>query len=153
MAAPVGPKISPFSSAGVCARVRAERVTGVLGEDRVHPVPERLVDDRLVLAGIGRALVHRLPEVDPVVEQLVEVALVDELAALRPHALAPQLPRQHRRRADPDEALEDPAHDRGVGLVHHQLAVLDVVAERHVAAHPHALLRARPRSCRGCARR
>ena len=26
MAAPVGPKISPFKSAGVCARVRADRV-------------------------------------------------------------------------------------------------------------------------------
>ena len=40
-----------------------------------------------VLAGVRRALVHRLAEVDPVVQQLVEVALVDELAAPGAHAL------------------------------------------------------------------
>ena len=61
-----------------------------------------------VLARIARALVHRLAEVDPVVEQLVEVALVDRPAALAcVTPSASQLPRQHRRRADPDEPLED----------------------------------------------
>ena len=53
----------------------------------MHLVPERLVDDRLVLAGIGRALVDGLADVDPVVEQLVEIALVDRLAALVGDAL------------------------------------------------------------------
>ena len=81
IAAPVGPKISPFSSAGVCARVPAGPGARALLQDGVHLVPELLVDDRLVLAGIGRALVHRLAEVDAVVQQLVEVALVDQLAA------------------------------------------------------------------------
>ena len=94
IARPVGPKIRPFSRAGVCARVWAARLSRALAEDGVHLVPEGAVDDRLVLAGIGRALVHGLADVDPVVEQLVEVALVDQLAALaasrpRPEARAP----------------------------------------------------------------
>ena len=38
------------------------------------------------------------------------------------------------------EALEDAADDRRFGLVDDQLPVLDVVAERRPAAHPHALL-------------
>ena len=53
-----------------------------LGEDGVDLVPQRLTDDRFVLAGIGRALVHGLADVDPVVQQLVDVALVDQLAVL-----------------------------------------------------------------------
>ena len=85
-----------------------------------------------------------MPEVGLVVQQLIEVALVDELAALGAHALGSQLPRQHRRRADPDEPLEDAAHDCGVGVDHHELPVLYLVAERHVAAHEHALPPRRP---------
>ena len=38
------------------------------------------------------------------------------------------------------ETFENHPNGRGLGLVHDQLAVLDVVAERHEAAHPHALL-------------
>ena len=52
----------------------------VLGEDRVHLVPGRSVDDRLVLAGMLRPLVYGLAEVDAVVEDFVECALVDRLA-------------------------------------------------------------------------
>ena len=72
----------------------------VLGEDRVHLVPEVLGDDRRVLARIGGALVDREPEVGAVAEALVEVALVDRPALGGQHALGPQLLRQHRRRAD-----------------------------------------------------
>ena len=52
-----------------------------LAEDRMHPIPEGAIDDGLVLARIGGALVHGLTYVDSVVQQLVEVALVDQLAA------------------------------------------------------------------------
>ena len=65
---------------------------GVLGEDRVHLVPEILADDRRVLARVRRALVHRQPEVGPVVQQVVERALVERLAAWarpRPRPAAP----------------------------------------------------------------
>jgi hypothetical protein len=39
-----------------------------------------------------------------------------------------------------DEAGKDPPYQRGLGVVHHQLPLAHVVAERHVAAHPHAAL-------------
>ncbi len=64
-------------------RLRSRRVAasdGVLGEDGVHLVPDRAVDDRLMLAGVARALVHRLAEVNAVVQDLVDRALVDRLA-------------------------------------------------------------------------
>ena len=99
----------------------------------------RAVDDRLVLAGIGGALVHRLADIDPVVEELVDVALVDQLAPLGPDILGPQRADQLGGRAELDEPLEDHPDGRGLGLVDDQLAVLDLVAERDEAAHPHAL--------------
>ena len=64
-------------------RLRARAVGAsdrVLGEDGVDLVPGRSIDDRLVLAGIARPLVHRLAEVDAVVQDLVDRALVDRLA-------------------------------------------------------------------------
>ena len=133
-------------------RLRARAVGAsdrVLGEDGVDLVPGRSIDDRLVLAGIGRALVHRLAEVDAVVEDLVDRALVDRLARpvlavlrrprFRRVAGAAQLLRQLRRRADAQEPLEDQPDELGLLLVHDQLAVAHVVAERRRAAHPHAL--------------
>src|SRR5690606_31052895 len=49
-------------------------------QDAVHLVPKGLIDDGLVLAGIGRALVDGFAEVHPVVDQFVEEALVDRLS-------------------------------------------------------------------------
>ena len=97
MALPVGPKISPLSSAGVWARVWQRACAGSR-QDGVHPVPQPAIDNGLVLARIGRALVHRLADIDPVVEQLVDVALVDQLALLAPDIFGPQ--RAHRSVAD-----------------------------------------------------
>ena len=54
-------------------------------------------------------------------------------------ALGVQLPDQQERRAEVEEAPEDQADQLGLGRVHHQLAVPDVVAERRVAAHEDAL--------------
>ena len=92
---------------------------------------------------------HRLAEVDAVVEDLVDRALVDRLARpvlavlrrprFRRVAGAAQLLRQLGRRADAQEPLEDEPDELGFRLVHHQLAVAHVVAERRGAAHPHAL--------------
>ena len=70
---------------GVCSALAR-----ALAQDGVHPIPEGAVDDGLVLARIGRALVHRLAHVDPVVEQLVEISLVDQLAALAGDAFCPE---------------------------------------------------------------
>jgi hypothetical protein len=38
------------------------------------------------------------------------------------------------------KTVEDPRHQRGLALDHHQPAVLDFVPERRPAAHPHTLL-------------
>ena len=54
-------------------------------------------------------------------------------------ALGVQLPDQQEGRAEVEEAPEDQADQLGLGRVHHQLAVPDVVAERRVAAHEDAL--------------
>jgi hypothetical protein len=60
-----------------------------------------------MLAGIGRSLVNRLAQVDAVVQQLVQVALVDRLAALGGDTLGTQVARQQGGRADHQEALEE----------------------------------------------
>jgi len=52
-----------------------------LGHDGVRLVPGALVDDRDVLAWVRDPLVHRLAEVDPVGECLVNGALAPRLAA------------------------------------------------------------------------
>ena len=67
---PVGPKIRPLSNAGVWARVCAAAPSRALTQDGMHAIPEGAIDDGLMLAGIGDALVHCLAEVDAVVQNL-----------------------------------------------------------------------------------
>src|SRR5512147_485454 len=59
----------------------------VLGEDGVDLVPGSLIDDRLVLAGIARPFVHGLAEVHAIAEDLVEGALIEQLALSSPAIL------------------------------------------------------------------
>ena len=89
IARPVGPKISPLSGAA-CALCPGWLRGRARQEDGLNLVPELAADDRLVLAGIGRALVNGIADIDPVVEQLVDVALVDGLAVLVADALGGQ---------------------------------------------------------------
>ena len=51
-----------------------------VGENAVDLVPQDLADDGLVLARICRAFMDRLADVDAVVQQLVDVAFVDQLS-------------------------------------------------------------------------
>ena len=130
---PPGAKIRPRSNAGVCARVPLARATVFSARMAWTLSQVAAIDDRLVLAGIARALVHRLAEVDAVVEDLVDRALVDRLArpmlavlrrpGFRGVAGAPEFLRQLGRRADAQEPLEDQPDELGLRLVHHQLAV------------------------------
>src|SRR3546814_16668344 len=92
-----------------------------------------------MLAGIARAVVDGLAEVEPGAEQLVQEPLVDRLAALVQGAASHQLPGQQGGRSQLDKPLEDVADRSGPGLVDHQLAVDDVVTHQHEPAHPHAL--------------
>ena len=103
-----------------------------------HLVPEVAGDDGLMLAGIGRALVDGVADVDAVVQQLVEEALVDELAPSGANAFRDKRPRQGGCRSHRHKPLEDHADDRGLGFLYDELAVLDLIAQRNVAAHPHA---------------
>ena len=48
----------------------------------METVPELLADDSGVLAGIGRTLMDGFPDVDTVVDDFVDEALVDPAAAL-----------------------------------------------------------------------
>ena len=57
-----------------------------------------------------------------------------------PHALGSQCPRQGGGRTDFHKPLEDRPHRRRLRLVDHQLAIPDLVAQRHGPAHPHAAL-------------
>ena len=62
-------------------RPRAGRPSArVLFENGMRLVPEFAVDDGLVLAAVGDTLVHGLADVDPVVQELIEDALVEQVA-------------------------------------------------------------------------
>ena len=124
-AAPSGPNSSPFSSAGRVGASARGALAGALLQDGMDAVPRLAVDDRVVLAGIAVALVHRLADVGAVVQHPVEVLLVDPVAARRADAPLADLPRQFRARPDLEEAGEDPAHMLGAFLVDYQLPVLD----------------------------
>ena len=75
----------PFAAMGAGAVGAA---SGVLGQDGMDLVPKQHRDDGLVFAGIALALVDRLADIDPVVEDLVERVLIErtpltDAAALR----------------------------------------------------------------------
>ena len=53
----------------------------VLDEGGLHLVPQRLVDDRIVLAGIGVILVDDLAAIDAVLQHQIERAAGDRHAA------------------------------------------------------------------------
>jgi hypothetical protein len=91
-----------------------------------------------VLAGIDLPLVRSLADVGPVVQQLVDVALVQRPAGLAGSALGPEAGHRLDARPGLGEDLEHAADAWGLLLVHDQLARHDVVAERHLAPHPHA---------------
>jgi hypothetical protein len=56
----------------------------VLGKAGLHGIPQRGVDDRLVLAGVGLVPVGDLPAIDPVLQDQVERAAPERLAAPAP---------------------------------------------------------------------
>ena len=58
----------------VASALAAETEKRVEIRNAVRPVPQLLIDDGGVLAGIGHALVHCLPEIHPIGED-VDVAL------------------------------------------------------------------------------
>ena len=57
-------------------------VDAILGQDGLHVVPKRLVDDGFMLARIALALVDDLAPIDPVLQHQVERTARQRLAAI-----------------------------------------------------------------------
>ena len=102
-----------------------------------------------MLAGVGCALVYDVAPVDPVLQHQIEGAVGEMLTAgqasagtfttLAHNTQPVKLGLEQRDRAEFRLAFEDQLHGRCLSLIDEQFAVPDVIAERHVAAHPHAL--------------
>ncbi len=94
------------------------------------------VGDRLVLARVAPALVHRLTEVSAVAQDLVQRALPNARPSRQRPTVSSRTWFGTRGRSAPGSAgaPEDQAHQLGLGRVHHQLPVPEVVAGRRDAA-------------------
>src|SRR6202049_919604 len=123
------------------ARWNVDRADKGQGYDRTHardghqPLTDFIVSD--------------FAPIDPVLQHQIECPAGKMLAAGHPsagsftalaHETQPvEFGLEQRDRAQFRIAPEDQPGSRSLRLIHDQFAVLDVIAERHVAAHPHAL--------------
>ncbi len=113
-------------------------------------VPKSAVDDRLMQPGVPQGLVADLADVDGIAEEGVEGAARERVTTgafpvlvepdLRANALPIERALEEGDGAELAVAPIDEAHRRGFIMLYDQLVVLDRVAERRDAAHPHALL-------------
>jgi hypothetical protein len=70
-------------------RLRADRQGALLPIGRelvLHDLPKLRINDRLVLAGVGFALVNDLAPIDPVLQQQIECPAGEMLTAGQPSA-------------------------------------------------------------------
>src|SRR5438046_5301662 len=112
--------------------------------------PARIVDQGRLLTGVEFTLVRYLAGVNWVREQCVEMTAREgfaaALGAIRRCAAFRPKPETVGLLLDPAHAAEltieskDAAHGLGVGRVDDERALARVIAPRHIAAHPHALL-------------
>src|SRR5438270_1941537 len=112
--------------------------------------PALIVDQRRLLAGVEPTLVRYLAGVNWVREQCVEMTAREgfaaALSAIRRCAAFRPKPETVGLLLDPAHAAEltieseDAAHGLGLGRVDDERALAGVVAQGHIAAHPHALL-------------
>src|SRR6516162_8231753 len=126
-------------------------MTPRMGRELVsNGVPRLDIDQRRMLSGVELAFVSDLTDVNRVREQPVDVPAREghpaALAAARCGAPLCLEPESVGLLLDPAHATklpikgEDTAYNLGLGRVDDQRALARVVAERHVAAHPHPLL-------------
>ena len=119
------------------------------GEPILHRLPERLVHDRGMLAGMDLVAMPDAADEERVGEHGVELAAREGGAAAaaavpmqplrRADAGSIELGLQPLHRAEREIALEDPLHQRRLLRHRLQAARLGAVADRDHAAHPHAL--------------
>lgn len=111
--------------------------------DSLLAAPEIPRHNGLVLASTDLPFVRDLTDVDPQAQaqaqDLVDVPFVAWPARLAGHALGLEPLGGLRAGARLREQLGNPPGPRRLGLVQHQLGVSRVVAERHLAAPPHAV--------------
>src|ERR1700756_5939571 len=111
--------------------------------------PARIVDQRRLLARVELTLVHYMAGVNWVREQCVEMTAREGFAAAlgairRCPAFRPK-PETVGLLLDPAQAAEltieseDMAHGLGLGRVDDERALVGVIAQWDIAAHPHAL--------------
>src|SRR5438270_9133570 len=125
-------------------------VTGVGPELVSNSVPGLVVDQCRMLPGVGLTLMRNPTRVNRVREQLVDVSArewcpaalgaIRRRAALRPQSEAVGLVLDPAHAAELTIQREDAADGLGLGRVDNERARVRVIAEGHVAAHPHALL-------------
>src|SRR6201984_3662276 len=123
---------------------------GIAGKLSLNGIPQRLIDDRRVLARMGLLLVNDLASVNAVLQHQVERAAREWLAALqatrsaRPRlAFEPagfQLVFQQSDRAEFGIAAKNEAHDFRLAVDDDELAVVHSVPERRHPPPPHPLL-------------
>src|SRR6202035_4150012 len=112
--------------------------------------PGFIFDQRRMLAGIELTFVRNLTCVNWVREQRVEMTAREGFAAalgvIRRCAALRAKPETVGRLLDPAHAAElpieskDAAHGLALGRVDDERALACIIAQRHIAAHPHALL-------------
>src|ERR1700720_3685325 len=111
--------------------------------------PGLIVDQGSLLTGMEFTLVSYVAGVNWVREQCIEMTAREgfaaALGAIRCHAAFRAKPETVGRLLDPAHAAEltieseDAAYRLGLGRVDDERALVGVIAQRHIAAHPHAL--------------
>src|SRR6516225_8094225 len=74
----------PGEQPGLVSAGASVATGGIASEPRLNRIPKRLIDDRNVLAGMALALVNDLPAIDAVLQDQVERAARERLAADHP---------------------------------------------------------------------
>src|SRR5438270_5179613 len=118
----------------------------MVGELRVNGIPERLIDDRRVFAGMGLPLMNDLAKIGTVLQHQVERAARKWLAADRATGSARprfaldaegiELLLQHPDRAEFGIAAENRAHDFCLAVDDAEFATLYPIPKRRHAPHP-----------------
>src|SRR6202035_3251463 len=134
-------RLGGFSPAPMVARIGCELVA--------NSGPALIVDQSRLLSGVEFTLVSYVAGVNWVREQCVEMTAREgfaaALGAIRCRAAFRPKPETVGFLLDPTHAAEltieseDAAYRLGLGRVDDERALVGVIAQRHIAAHPHAL--------------
>ena len=116
----------------------------------LHSAPQLFVDDRCMFSREGNALVDDFASVDAVLQDQIERAARKPLAAIgapirrhaafADHACGGEIIPQGAHGPEFNIASKDASHGLRFRFIDNEFPFLDVVAERGLTPHPHALL-------------